>query len=313
MQNPAIPPVENDRSLHCLGPTQHQPHASCSTWGDPKTALPPLAKGGQEKVRVSQLQNLSGEGSCHDRHEHTLFISLSPRPIHYLQSQDGKTHTGLYRPGEMLITPANMPLFVRWEGEENCLKIQLADRFLRDVARETLTQDSDRLELMPQFQFRDTSIEAIARMLLAESQQKASGSQLYLDSLANVLAVNLLRNHATTKPRLPVYQGGLSPGQIPQVLDYIDANLEETIQLKNLAQLLDMSQFHFSRLFKKSIGLSPYQYLIQQRVERAKKLLKQTDKSIIEIALDCGFNSHSHLSKQFRQVTGMTPKAYRFN
>ncbi|MEO0708429.1 MAG: helix-turn-helix transcriptional regulator, partial [Cyanobacteria bacterium J06649_5] len=75
--------------------------------------------------------------------------------------------------------------------------------------------------------------------------------------------------------------------------------------------LLDMSQFHFSRLFKQSLGISPYQYLLQQRVECAKQLLKNTDRLITDIAFTCGFNSHSHLSKQFKQLTGMTPKAYR--
>ena len=59
--------------------------------------------------------------------------------------------------------------------------------------------------------------------------------------------------------------------------------------------------------------MAPYQYLLQQRVERVKQLLKQTDQSIMDIALLCGFNSHSHLSKQFRQLTGMTPKLYRSN
>lgn len=59
------------------------------------------------------------------------------------------------------------------------------------------------------------------------------------------------------------------------------------------------------------MGISPHQYLLQQRIERAKQLLKQTDQSVVDIALACGFNSHSHLSKQFRQVTGVTPKAYR--
>ena len=78
-----------------------------------------------------------------------------------------------------------------------------------------------------------------------------------------------------------------------------------------MAQLLDMSPFHFSRLFKQSIGMTPHQYLSQQRVERAKQLLKKTDRLIIDIALECGFSSHSHLSKQFRQITGITPKAYR--
>ena len=78
-----------------------------------------------------------------------------------------------------------------------------------------------------------------------------------------------------------------------------------------MAELLDISQFHFGRLLKRSLGRSPDQYQRQQRVERAKTLLKHTDKPIVEIALECGFNSHSHLGRKFRQLTGMTPKAYR--
>jgi AraC family transcriptional regulator len=74
-----------------------------------------------------------------------------------------------------------------------------------------------------------------------------------------------------------------------------------------------MSQFHFSHLFKQWISTSPYQYLLQQRIERAKQLLKQTDQSIMDIAFECGFNSNSHLGKQFRQLVGITPKAYRLN
>jgi AraC family transcriptional regulator len=96
-------------------------------------------------------------------------------------------------------------------------------------------------------------------------------------------------------------------------LDYINDHLDRDIKLADLATLLDMSQFHFSHLFKQSLDTSPYQYLLQQRVERAKQLLKQTERSIMDIALDCGFSSHSHLSKQFRQLTGITPKAYRMN
>ncbi len=116
-----------------------------------------------------------------------------------------------------------------------------------------------------------------------------------------------------TKPQLPIYEGGIPQRQLQQILDYIDTHLERNIKLADLARLLDMSQFHFSRLFKQSIEMSPYQYLIQQRIERAKQLLKKTDRLIVDIALECGFNSHSHLSKQFRQFTGMTPKAYRYS
>jgi AraC family transcriptional regulator len=106
-------------------------------------------------------------------------------------------------------------------------------------------------------------------------------------------------------------EGGLPQRQLQQILEYIHAHLERDIKLADLAGATGMSQFHFSHLFKQSIGTSPYQYLLQQRIERAKQLLKQTDRSIIDIAFECGFNSHSHLSKQFRQLAGTTPKSYR--
>jgi AraC family transcriptional regulator len=110
-----------------------------------------------------------------------------------------------------------------------------------------------------------------------------------------------------------VYEGGLGDRKLLQVTNYINDYLDQDIKLANLAQLLGMSQSHFSYLFKQSMGISPHQYLLQQRIERAKQLLKQTDRSVMEIALTCGFDSHSHLSKQFRQLTGMTPKAYRLS
>ncbi len=266
-----------------------------------------------KNLKLQYLQNPPGEGSCCFEGEHALFISLAPRPIEYVQIQDGKTHTGLYQRGDILITPANTPLFVRWSGDENCLQIRLTTEFLQSIAKETLDRDPDRLELLPGFQIRNPQIEACAMMLLAEFQQEHFDNGLYLDSLTNVLAVNLLRHHTASKPQLPIYEGGLSPRQLSQVLDYIDTYLDKNIKLADLAQLLDMSSFHFSRLFKQSIGMTPHQYLSQQRVERAKELLKQTDRLIIDIALECGFSSHSHLSKQFRQFTGMTPKAYRLS
>ncbi len=243
--------------------------------------------------------------------EHTLGLFLSPRPFKFSHRQDGHTHSGLYSKGDLLVTPADTRLATQAEGDVQLIQMRLQDSFLRQVAGETLGQDGDRLELVPAFQTRDLQIEAIATMLLTELHRESFGSHLYTESLANVLAVHLLRHHATTRPSLPLYEGGLPQRQLLQVLDYVDAYLCREITLSELAELVDISQFHFSRLFKQSLGLSPYQYLLQQRIERAKRLLRRGDQPIVAIALECGFNSQSHLGRKFRQLTGLTPKAYR--
>lgn len=292
--------------LHHPQPTASPKHSAKNS---PMNEAPLLL--GTETIRLQHLRFPPGESNYHAEAAHTLFVNLTCRPLPYLQKQDGKTHTGQYRHGEVLITPADTPLFVQWEGDENCLQIQLPTIFLQQVARETLGKNDDALTLVPTFQSRNGQLEAIATLLFAELQQNASNGALYLDSLANVLAVQLLHHYGTSQAQLPIYEGGLPPYQLRQVLDYIDAGLAAEIKLADLSGVLGISPFHFARLFKQSMGISPHQYLIQQRVDRAKQLLKRSDRPIVEIALECGFNSHSHLSKQFRQVTGMTPKVFR--
>lgn len=269
-----------------------------------------------EHLLVEQFQHPPGSTNCHYRDEHSICLSLAPRPVRLLQIKGGRTHRGLYGKGDISITPAQMPFFVRWDGDDNYLQIRIASRFIQSVASQTLDLNPDRLELISEFRTRDRQIESIGLMLLAELQQDNLGGRLYIDSLANVLAIHLLRKYTTTKTDLPIYAGGLTDRQVRQILDYIDENLERDLKLADLATLLDLSQFHFSHLFKQSIGIAPYQYLLQQRIERAKRLLKQPDSrsatpTILDIALACGFSSHSHFSQQFRQLTGTTPTAYR--
>jgi AraC family transcriptional regulator len=123
--------------------------------------------------------------------------------------------------------------------------------------------------------------------------------------------VHLLRNYAATQVRLSLPTDGLPAYYLQRVTDYIHDSLEQDIKLADLAAVLDMSQFHFGRCFKQALGLSPHQYIIQQRVERAKQLLRHKELSLSEIAFQCGFSSQSHLGEWFRKTVGITPKAYR--
>jgi AraC family transcriptional regulator len=277
------------------------------------TSLPILSSKdrGWENILIEQFQNPAGEGKTYYSDQHAICLSLAPRPIRFLQIKAGKTHAGLYGKGDISITPAKTSFFARWDEDDQYLLIRIASHLLQNVAIEALDMNPDRLELIPEFRTRDRQIEAMGMMLLAELQQENLGGRLYVESLTNILAVHLLRQYSVLQPRLAIYEGGLPERQLVQVLEYINEYLEQDIKLADLAQLLGISQFHFSYLFKRSLGKSPYQYLLQQRIERSKQLLKQTNKSIMDIAFLCGFNSHSHLSKQFRQLTGMTPKTYR--
>jgi AraC family transcriptional regulator len=274
---------------------------------------------GWDNILVEQFQHPPGEEKHHFSDEHAICLSLAPRPIRLLQIKGGRTYVGLQSKGDVSLTPAKIPSFSRWESDDSCLQIRIASQFIQRIAsqfiqriaRETIATDPDRLELRPEFQIRDPQIEAIGMMLLAELKQENIGGRLYIDSLSNVLAVHLLRQYATPKFRFVVYESALSERQILQVLEYIHKYLHQDIKLADLATLLNISESHFSHRFKQAIGITPHQYLLQQRIERAKQLLKEGDLSIMDIALLCGFSSHSHLSKQFRQLTGMTPKAYR--
>jgi AraC family transcriptional regulator len=282
-----------------------------SLTGTPESPILSSRTQGWENILVEQFQPPPGEADCHSRDEHTIYLSLAPRPVRVFQMQGGRTLAGLYAKGDISMTPAKMPIFARWDGDDHYLQICIASRFIQSVARETVAMNPERIELCPEFKTRDPQIEAIALMLLAELQQENFGGKLYIESLSNVLAVHLLRQYATDKRPIPIYQGGLPERQLRQVLDYMNDHLDQEIKLADLAAVLGMSQFHFSHLFKQAIGIAPYQYLLQQRIEQAKRLLKQTDQLIVDIAFLCGFNSHSHLSKQFRQITGVTPTAFR--
>jgi AraC family transcriptional regulator len=164
---------------------------------------------------------------------------------------------------------------------------------------------------MPQLAIDDPVIQQLALALKLEIQTGCMSGRLYGELLGTALAARLVQNYAVNKPALEFKASGLPQSQLKRVIDYMKANLTQDLSILDLATLTGMSESHFSRSFKRSVGISPYQYLMQQRVERAKQLLEQRSIAISTIALDCGFANQTHLTKVFRQMTGMTPKAYQ--
>ena len=157
----------------------------------------------------------------------------------------------------------------------------------------------------------DPQIEQLTKLLFWEMQNNSLGGKLYLESLTQVLVINLLRNYSVFEPVFRKYNDGLAPYKLRQTIDYIHAYLDRDLSLKVMAEQIGMSRSYFAVRFKQAMGISPHQYVNQQRIKQAKQLLKERKLAIAEIALECGFASQSHLNKVFCSYVGMTPKSYR--
>jgi AraC family transcriptional regulator len=243
---------------------------------------------------------------------HAISLCLAPRPHRIQQVIGDRRYTGLYSRGDICITPANLPATYCTEGDDHFLNVQLPAQLLRSVAEQAAELDPNRVDLVTEFRVRDPQLEQTLLLLRAELHKSGGWvGPLYVESLANVLAIHLLRGYSTAQPKIATYAGGLSDRALLTLADYIQVHLDQPIKLSDLAELAGISQFHFGRLFKQSMGRSPHQYVLQQRVERAKQLLKNSSSSIAEIALQCGFNSQSHFGVAFRSEVGVTPSCYR--
>lgn len=181
---------------------------------------------------------------------------------------------------------------------------------LNQVAQDWMNPDS--LQLIPHTATQeDLLIQAIGLALKNEVESGCVGGRIYGETLANAIVVHLLRHYCNRTPQIQSYSSGLASHKLQRALTYIHDNLNQALSLESIAAEVELSQYYFSSLFKQSMGISPWQYVIQQRVDRAKLLLKTTDLSISNTALLSGFANQNHLNKHFYKLVGVTPKAYR--
>jgi len=150
--------------------------------------------------------------------------------------------------------------------------------------------------------------------LLGELNEANVVGRLYADSLAVGLAMQLVRRYSSLKD-VQIGHGGMAPHRLRKAVGLIDNHLAEEVEgrvaLRTVARDVGMSYFHFSRAFKQSMGMSPTNYIAERRIDRAKKLIQETDLPISEVALRSGFSSQSHFTTAFRKIAGVTPRAFR--
>jgi AraC family transcriptional regulator len=223
---------------------------------------------------------------------------------------DGKRETERRQLGDIAIIPAGISHCCNWQTTVQFGILAIEPTLLQQLGQDWVNPDL--IELMPRFMSeQDALIQSIFSTLRAELETGGIGGTLLVDSLKTALAIHLLRNYCTTSPKLSSDLTGLSPTQLTLVTDYISAHLHQNLKLAELSAIVQISPYHFLRLFKKSLGVTPHQYILQCRVEQVKYLLQFTSLSLSEIAFRVGFCDQSHLTRCFRRVLGKTPSQWR--
>ena len=189
--------------------------------------------------------------------------------------------------------------------------IYFTDQNQRDVGDKIWDKRPLSLTLEEKIFGSDPKITALYRQFLLGCDWQQNANQLTLSTASTLLLTHLVQHYSSVQWKLPVVTGGLSPFVLRNVLAFIEENLAQPLTLAELAGQAALSEYHFARMFRQSMGLAPHQYVMQRRMEKAKALVQHPTTPLTDSALACGFNSASHFSNRFRSMTGITPSQLR--
>lgn len=226
--------------------------------------------------------------------------------LHARRSGGTQRHRFVREGGMVDLLPRGLVLEeVSWRGQAStCVSVNFdaaaVERLLGVAA--SFEPEAPRLALS------DAHVVDLAQRLRAQAVAGQPWGALYIEGLSLTLASYLYARYGVSSTRREPAQSTLPS---PRLIAFIEEHLGDDIGIATLATLAGYSPDHFARLFKQSFGLSPYQYILQRRVERAKALLRDRTRSIAEIALQCGFASQAHFHTAFKARTGVTPGVFR--
>lgn len=243
---------------------------------------------------------------------HIIALHYKP-PTGILRHRCGGQWTESHmRPYDITYVPALMDNQWQFDGNHpNCLHILIKDSFVRKMAAGMVNQDAGQVSFLPAFQARDTLLQQLAQTYLRALRERGGHDPFYTETIGSSLAQYLVK-HLSNSPFDKGVEQRLSNQQLARVLDYLQAHLDQPVTLHEMAGLINLSVYHFSRMFRNTLHQSPYQFLKKMRLEQARSLLIHApQRPIRDIALDTGFSDQSHLTKHFRATFGLTPSAFR--
>lgn len=259
-------------------------------------------------LMLEQYNHPAHEAPKHYMQQHVVAVTLSEQVEIHHQIENEYAHS-LMRRGDLIIHPAGFQRWCVWEKPAEFLLLSIDQSTLAEALYQT--GDTRQLELVPQLQIRDRVVEHLITNLASEIQTNSSKEPLYIHSLLHLLYFHLLRHHSTSN--LSDFPEPSHPSKriLLEAIEYMQANLHCDANSIAPSPSLDITSYELTLLFLDLTGLTPYQYLMRCRIERAKQLLTNKHLSISEIATQVGFATIHQLNTQFLQLVGVTPKIYR--
>jgi AraC family transcriptional regulator len=210
--------------------------------------------------------------------------------------------------GSLSICEFNQPRRMEMRNPANVALV-----LLRNESLEQALHDSrqTRVELQERHGLQDQSMRRLMEILLYEKRQGFPGGAFFLDGIAAALASHLIHRYSADGPLIAKSVGGMAPSTLRRCIELMEARLEGELRLDELASEAGLSTSHFIRSFRESTGKTPYQFLLDRRVQRARTLMRDPRTSLTTVARSSGFANQQHMARIFRGVTGVTPSAYR--
>jgi AraC family transcriptional regulator len=242
--------------------------------------------------------------------QHHVLLNLKKEPHRVENWRDGEHRDFIYRQNEIVVTPAGVRSGWRWHAKSKVIVITLDPAKFERFAQSELGLLLTTRQLRDLPQFLDEDIVSAGEMLLAALRNRAAGSAVMFESLARVFLIKLIQKYGLERADYE-FSASFTARHYQRVLDHIAEHYGDELTVEDLARRAGLSEFHFSRLFKRTIGHSPHQFVLSYRVEQSARLLVDRDRPLADIALSCGFADQAHFARSFKKHTGSTPREYR--
>ena len=241
--------------------------------------------------------------------QHHILLNLLEEPHRVENWRDGEHRDFIFHKNEIVVTPAGIRSGWKWHVKSKVIVITLEPEKLEHFAHSKLgiMLKPEQLKSIPQFIDEDITH---AGIMLLDALNSQLGSAVMFEGLARVFLTKLIQKYGLEEEEI-AFSKSFTSQHYKRVLDYVSKNFAQEITLETMAQQAGLSPYHFARLFKKTIGQTPHQYVMSYRIEQAKQYLANPETPMIDIALSCGFADQAHFSRTFKKLTGTSPKTWR--